>query len=61
MMVSQEEMAKKLGVAFCTVNRYENGHFTPTYKHQRKLKSLTIKNGLDFNKYKKENKNEKEF
>ena len=42
LLLSQEEMAKKLGIAFCTLNRYENGHFEPTYKVQRKLKQLDI-------------------
>ena len=52
LLLSQEEMAKKLGIAFCSINRYENGRYEPTYKVQRKLKKLAISNGLDWNKYK---------
>ncbi|MCQ3914476.1 MAG: helix-turn-helix domain-containing protein [Mycoplasmoidaceae bacterium] len=40
-------MAKELGVAFCTLNRYENGHFEPTFKIQRKLKQLAVANGIN--------------
>ncbi|MCQ3907255.1 MAG: helix-turn-helix domain-containing protein [Mycoplasmoidaceae bacterium] len=47
LLLSQEEMADKLGVAFSTVNRYENGHFEPTIKIKRKIKSLAIANGID--------------
>ncbi len=50
-LLSQEEMADKLGVAFSTVNRYENGHFEPTIKIKRKIKSLAIANGIDWDKY----------
>ena len=52
LILSQEDFTKKLGVAFCTVNRYENNHYNPTYKIQKKLKSLAVRNGLDFNSYK---------
>lgn len=52
MMVSQEELARQLNVAFCTVNRYENKHYEPTFKVQRKLKSLAVKHGLNFDSYK---------
>lgn len=51
LLLSQEEMAKELGVAFCTLNRYENGHFEPTFKIQRKLKQLAIANGINWDKY----------
>lgn len=52
MLLSQEEMAKKLGVAFSTINRYENGHYNPTPRLQREIKSLAIKNCLNFKSYK---------
>jgi len=51
MLLSQEEMASKLDVAFSTINRYENGHFNPTPKLQRKIKTLAINNKIDFNSY----------
>ncbi len=40
MNMSQEEFAKKLGVSFATINRYENGHFEPTIKVKRKITDL---------------------
>ena len=43
MLLSQEEFAKKLGVSFATVNRWENGHHEPTYKARRKIKLLCKK------------------
>lgn len=30
--LSQEEMAKELGVSFATINRWENSHNNPTYE-----------------------------
>ena len=31
LLVSQTELAEMLGVSFATVNRWENGHFEPSY------------------------------
>lgn len=45
MILSQMEFADYLGVSFGTVNRWENGKFTPTVKTKRKLAPL-------FKKYK---------
>ena len=45
LLVSQSDLAKMLGVSFASVNRWENGHFEPSYKAKRKLKKL-------FDKYK---------
>lgn len=45
MILSQMEFADYLGVSFGTVNRWENGKFTPTVKAKRKLALL-------FKKYK---------
>lgn len=53
LLLSQEEMANKLGVSFSTVNRYENGRFEPTIKIKRKIKQLAIANGIDWDKYMK--------
>ena len=41
--LSQEELAKELGVSFASVNRYENGRFEPTIKVKRKIKDLLVK------------------
>lgn len=30
--LSQEEMAKELGVSFATINRWEHSHNNPTYE-----------------------------
>ena len=37
-LITQEELAAKLGVSFATVNRWERGHHEPTMKMKRKLK-----------------------
>ena len=36
-LLSQDELAKILGVSFATVNRWENGHFNPSIKKQRSI------------------------
>lgn len=46
MLVSQTELAKKLGVSYATVNRWENGLHEPTYAAKRKLRKLFEKNGI---------------
>lgn len=48
MFLSQQEMAKELGVSFATVNRWENGHHEPTFKKKRKLRDLCKKYHADF-------------
>ena len=45
--LSQEMMAKELGVAFATVNRWESGRCFPNYKAQRAFAEFCRKNGLD--------------
>ena len=44
--LTQEDLARKLGVSYVTVNRWENGKFEPTMKIKRKLNKLFIKEGL---------------
>lgn len=39
-LITQEELAAKLGVSFATVNRWERGHHEPTMKMKRELKKL---------------------
>ena len=42
MQLSQEELAKELGISFASVNRYENGKFEPTIKVKMKSKFYQI-------------------
>ena len=44
--LTQEDLARKLGVSYVTVNRWENGKFEPTMKIKKKLNKLFIKEGL---------------
>ena len=46
MLISQNELANKLGVSIVTVNRWENDKFEPTIKMKRKLQELFIKYGI---------------
>ncbi len=45
-LVTQTELAKKLGVSFASVNRWEKGRFEPTMKIKRKLKTLFDEAGI---------------
>ena len=47
MLLTQTELADKLGVAFATVNRWERGHHEPTMKEKRKLALMFKKNGIE--------------
>lgn len=47
MLLSQEDLAKKLGVSFATVNRIEMGHNEPSYSTKRKIKDYCEKNKID--------------
>ena len=49
MVLTQEELAGQLEVAFATVNRYENGHTIPTIKVRRKILALCKKNHIEIN------------
>lgn len=40
LLVSQADLATMLGVTFATVNRWENGHHSPSLKQQRALRNL---------------------
>lgn len=46
LLLTQTEMAEKLGVAFATVNRWENGHNEPSMKIKRKLRDICRRNGI---------------
>lgn len=41
--ISQEELAKKLGVSFSTINRWETGKFEPTKLSKARLLNLLEK------------------
>ncbi|MBQ3066597.1 MAG: helix-turn-helix transcriptional regulator [Clostridia bacterium] len=45
--LSQEMMAKELGVAFATVNRWEAGRCHPNYRAQRAFADFCKANGID--------------
>lgn len=44
--LSQEMMAKELGVAFATVNRWESGRCHPNYRAQRAFAEFCRNNGI---------------
>ena len=46
LLLTQTELADKLGVAFATVNRWERGHHEPTMKEKRKLAPMFRKHGI---------------
>lgn len=52
LVLSQEEMAKKLGVSFASVNRWETGRNQPTIKAKRKIIDLCKKMAFNFTKKK---------
>ena len=45
-LLTQTELAEKLGVSFASVNRWENGQFEPTMKIKRKLRKLFEEAGI---------------
>lgn len=47
MLITQTELAALLGVAFVSVNRWENGAYEPTMKVKRKLAPLFKKHGIE--------------
>ena len=49
LFLSQEAMAKELGVSFATVNRWEKGKCEPGYKAQKAFSDLCEKNNIDPN------------
>jgi len=50
-LISQQDLADLLGVAFVSVSRWENGHYEPTYKAKRKLRELFIAAGMKSENY----------
>ena len=45
-LLTQKELAKKLGVAFVSVNRWECGHHEPTMKIKRQIRKLLHEAGI---------------
>ena len=54
LMLSQADFAKKLGVAFSTVNEWENGVRHPNYIMQRKFAAFCEENDIVFKDWHKE-------
>lgn len=52
MNISQEKLAELLGVAFSSVNRWENGHNEPTIIAKEKLKQLFTDNNIEIREVK---------
>lgn len=48
-LLSQEEMARELGVSFATVNRWETGKAKPTYRTLRLIDDFCQKRGIESN------------
>lgn len=46
LLLTQTELAEKLGVAFATVNRWENGHNEPSMRIKRKLRDICRRNSI---------------
>lgn len=46
LLITQTELAEMIGVAFVSVNRYENGIHEPTMKNKRKLMKLFKENNI---------------
>lgn len=44
--LTQEELAKELGVSFATVNRWENKKFEPSMREKRKIIDYCTQNNL---------------
>lgn len=45
-LLTQKQLAKKLGVGVVNVSRWEQGHFEPTMETKRKLKELFRETGI---------------
>lgn len=46
LLLTQEELAKKIGVSFATVNRWEGSKHAPTMKYRRVIRSLCKKTNI---------------
>lgn len=50
--LSQEELAKKIGISFSTINRWENENFSPNPLSKKAFDSLCAENNIKFNNFK---------
>jgi putative transcriptional regulator len=50
LLITQTELAQKLGVSYASVNRWENGKCEPTMKIKRKIRELLVKNNIEVTK-----------
>ena len=48
LLLSQEELAGKLGVSFATINRWENGRNVPTMKTRRKIRNFCGRHKIEY-------------
>lgn len=48
LFITQEQLAKLLGVSFSTVNRWEKGYHEPNLLIRRKFDDLCKKHGIKF-------------
>lgn len=46
--ISQQNLAKEMGVSFATVNRLEKGHNKPSFITKARFDALRKKNGICF-------------
>ena len=46
--LSQQAMAKELGVAFSTLNKWENGKAEPNYAAQKTFHEFCVKHDIQF-------------
>lgn len=47
-LLSQNDFAHEIGVSFSTVNRWETGKATPSFKALKKIKDYCAHNQIDF-------------
>ena len=45
--ITQEQLARELDISFSTINRWENGHTSPSKLAQRRLLEFCRNNNLD--------------
>ena len=47
-VMTQQDFAKAIGVAYCTVNRWENGKGLPAFRTMLAIDSFCRERGIDF-------------
>ena len=53
--LSQEGLARELGVSFATINRWENEHYAPNKRYLIAIDEFAKRNGIQFDKVKDKN------